>query len=160
MLTLEKKCPNFGEGYYGCVFYYPNKRATKVFKRRDNDEQHVKAVFESEVEAYKLASLNPDLSRLIPEFFGKVCVEKIIDAAGCDISHEFYLNYAYQMERIEGKFVKLSGLDKFIWSPVTSMFQSSRIFHTSDASVVVEKGSITSVIDFATREFIREHPTL
>ncbi|NMQ18018.1 hypothetical protein E4P82_01675 [Candidatus Competibacter phosphatis] len=161
MLVLEMKRPDFKEGAYGVVFFTSDGRATKVFRRRtDASEEHVESVFQSEVCAYKLATSDANLRCLIPEFFGCVSVERITNAAGCDVSSQFFLHRAYQMQRIEGDFVKLGTLLESIRQPVIDNFRSAGIRHTCDVSVIVKNGAVTSVIDFATQKFVLEHQPL
>lgn len=161
MLALEMKWPDFKEGAYGFVFFSSDGRATKVFRRRtDANEEHVESVFQSEVCAYKLATSHENLRCLIPEFFGCVSVERITNKEGCDVSSQFFLHRAYQMQRVEGTFVKLGTLAESIRQPVIDNFRSADIRHLCDASVIVKDGAITCVIDFATQEFVLEHQPL
>lgn len=161
MLALEMKWPDFQEGAYGVVLFSSDGRATKVFRRHnDATEDHVKNVFQSEVCAYKLAASCESVRCLIPEFFGCISVERITDAEGSDVSSQFYLRRAYQMQRIEGNFVKLGTLDEAIRQPVIEKFRSIGIHHTCDASVIVTDNAVTSIIDFAIQEFVLEHQPL
>lgn len=161
MLVFEMKWPQFKEGAYGVVFFSSDGRATKIFRlRSDAPEGHVESVFQSEVCAYKLASAHTDLCNLIPTFFGCVSVQKVTDATGVDISNRFYLHRAYQMQRIEGEFVKLGTLKSDVQQPIIDNFRSAGIVHTCDASVIIKEDVVSSIIDFATREFELEHQPL
>lgn len=153
MISFVKKYPDFREGAYGVVFFDSNGRATKVFRRRlDADRLHVEKVCDSEIQAYILASATEFLRDLIPAFYGQVAVQCITDENGDDISSDFYLDLAYQMERIEGEFEKISGLSNGLIE-VRKQFKVAGISHISDASVLLLDGRISKVIDFATVEY-------
>lgn len=123
MLVFKLELPDYDEGFYGAVFFSLDGRATKVFHRKpDVPEAHVEQVFKSEVEAYEIASARQDLCGLIPTYFGCVSVQKIIDSAGEDISNNFYLDRAYQMQRIVDKFVKLKELTSEIRHEIYKIF--------------------------------------
>jgi hypothetical protein len=152
--------PQFKEGAYAIVFF-SDDRATKVFRKRcDAPESHVESVFLSEVCAYELAYASAELRSLIPTFYGRVTVQKVTDEFGVDISNQFYLHRAYQMQRIEGEFVKLGTLTANVQRPISDSFRSAGISHTCDASVIVKDGAVSSIIDFATQEFVLEHQPL
>jgi hypothetical protein len=155
MLKFEKKWPHYAEGAYGAVFFSADGRATKVFKRRNDDTQsHTRNVFESEVAAYKIAVENNDLVKLVPKFYGCVSVTQILDSTGQDISNEYELDYAYQMERVNGDFQKHGCYS----TPVGELFYSVGIKHLSDTSLIYDDHeNIICVIDFALKEHILEH---
>lgn len=158
MPKFEMKYPNYKEGAYGVVFFSSDGIATKVFRRRlDAPESHVNSVFQSEVDAYLIASKNIDLCELIPNFFDTTNVCKIVDQNGSDISNKFYLHYAYMMEHVKGDFVKLGYHSENIRRSISERFCSAGILHTSDASITFKDGVVSKVIDFATKEFILEH---
>lgn len=143
------------------VFFSSDDRATKVFLRRhDAPEEHMESVFQSEVSAYKLVSDCENLRNLIPIFYGCVSVQKITNATGADISNRFYLHRAYQMQRVNGDFVKLGTLAFEVQKPLMESFRSLGVHHTRDASVIVENNIVSSIIDFATQEFVLEHQPL
>jgi hypothetical protein len=78
-------------------------RAIKVFKRRpEASYEHVRAVFQSEIEAYKHALCIDDLRDLVRHFIGATTCRAITDAVGTDISKHFYLDCACEMACIQG----------------------------------------------------------
>lgn len=146
MVTLHKLPNMYKEGSYGMVFFDLLGFATKIMKRHnDYSDNHVKEVFEAEVEAYKLATRHPDLRLKVPEFFGLVKCKQVLDADGKDISDLFYLSLAFKMRKINGKFVKCR-----LEGPLKSLFQNAGIKHTDDTSILKENGDVRFVIDFAT----------
>lgn len=161
MQSFNKSWTNFNEGAYGVVFFGPDGKATKVFRQRhDAPREHVEQVFLSELEAYEVAQSHPELQTLIPKFFGSTTVPCVIDAQGKDISSEFYLDLAYQMETIEGEFVKTGGLSTEITETTYQLFHSAGIRHICDASAVLQGNNIKKIIDFAMKEYVLEHQSL
>lgn len=144
------------------MFFTPDGLATKIFiRRKDASEEHIKKVFESEVNAYNIDRKHEELQKLIPYFYGQVNCSKITDHNGTDISKQFHLNYAYQMEKVEGNFVKIGGCKTEQAKRTINLFQSAGIFHTSDISVVADNDdNIVCIIDFALEEFELEHSHL
>lgn len=157
-MVFEKKYPNFKEGAYGTVFFTPDGRATKVFKRRnDAPQSHATDVYESEVKAYELASSSSEIVNFVPQFYGRVIVAKIVNYLGQDISSEYELNLAYQMKKIDGDFIKHSCYS----TEIGDLFSRVGILHFTDTSVILDdKNNICCVIDFATQEHILEHTSL
>lgn len=157
ILVFEKKYPNFKEGAYGTVFFTSDDRATKVFKRRnDAPPSHTNDVYESEVKAYELATSNTEIIKFIPQFYGHVLVTKIVNDTDQDISNEYELSLAYQMQKIDGDFIKKSCLS----TEIGKLFLKIGISHLSDTSVILDStGNICWVIDFAVQEHILEHPS-
>lgn len=149
-MTVLCKTPNsYKEGAYGVVFFDAQGYAYKVFKRRTNvSDDHVKAVFQSEIDALSIASQSKNLKTFVPDFFGPIKCENVFDAAGKDISHEFYLSFAYKMKKIDGEFLKTGLKDEAL----NAAFNAEGIFHTIDASVLYENGAIKCVVDIATQE--------
>lgn len=143
------------------VFFSSGSKATKVFRQRDDaSREHVEKVFASEIRAYEIAQNDQSLRSLIPEFFGHVAVQSVKDAKGNDISSQFHLDLAYEMEKIEGDFVKIGSLPSEMTQTVRLMFRSAGVRHICDASVLEQCGNIQKVIDFATEEHVLEHHTL
>lgn len=157
-LIAKKMWPHFKEGAYAVVFFNPEGRATKIFRRRhDVPCEHVKKIFNSEVRAYQIAQCNPKLRSLTPAFFGPVQVQHVVDANGNDISADFYLDLAYQMEKIAGDFVKIGSLSSENSIAIKQAFLSAGIEYTCDASVVIQDGNIVKVVDFAIGEYELEY---
>jgi len=163
-IILDSQDYIFQQGAYGRVFctkmtlenidnYDEEARAIKVFLNLgDKPEEHVKKVFESEVKAYMTLSKNENLKRYIPKFHGKVLVEKIIDINGNDISDLFFLDLAFEMEYIEGNFVKYGR--NYDTCNVLKSFIDIGVHDVKDCSVILNnKNKPTKIIDFAMEEF-------
>ena len=149
MTVLHKHPGSYDEGAYGIVFFDEQGYAIKVFKRRpDAPEEHLKAVFQSEVEAYRIANESNELRALVPEFFGVITCEQVLDEAGNDISGVFHMALAYKMRKIEGVFRKCGLQDE----KLKGAFSEAGIRHTKDASVLFEDGAIRCIVDIAVQE--------
>ena len=149
MTVLQKLLNSYEEGAYGVVFFVEQSYAIKVFKRcTDVPENHVNAVFQAELEAYRIASETEELKAVIPEFFGAITCTQVLDNAGKDISDKFYLSFAYKMSKVDGDFKKCGLNDERL----ESAFRRVGIHHTTDASVLFEDGEVKCIVDFATKE--------
>ncbi len=149
MTALHKRPGMYGEGAYGIVFFDEQGYAIKIFKRRtDVSEEHLKEVFQSEVDAYTIACQHQELRTLVPEFFGKTQCEQVFDATGNDISHEFHLSLAYKMKKVDGTFIKCGLQD----DDLKRAFNDAGIRHTIDASILFEGETVKCVVDIATQE--------
>lgn len=150
-MTVLKKLPqSYDEGAYGVVFFDEHGYAIKVFKRRaDASDEHVNAVFQSEVKAYQVATQSETLRTVVPEFFGAITCSQVLDANGVDISKSFHLAFAYKMRRVEGHFRKCGLLD----DDLKIAFNEAGIWHTRDASVLFdEDGMVKCIVDIAMQE--------
>jgi hypothetical protein len=146
-LLLQKRHGEFSDdGHYACVFFSPAGRATKVFRRRSSlTEEESTFAFRNEVEGYVLAQSDERVRALVPPFHGVVSVERVLDEAGRDISSQFILSCAFQMDRMVGTFTKMGLPDV-----ESNLFQSIGIHGVDDTSVVMDaSGKIICVIDFA-----------
>lgn len=149
MTVLHKFPGSYEEGAYGFVFFDEQGYAIKVYKKRvDAPEEHIRAVFQSEVEAYRIATEREELKTLVPEFFGVIPCEKVLDEIGNDISREFYLSFAYKMRKVEGRFIKCGLQDE----QLKIAFNNAGIRHTKDASVLFESGVVKCIVDIADQE--------
>lgn len=154
MLIMQRRPPHFMFGSYADVFFTSDGRATKVFRHiQEVPEAQVKKVFESEVHAYELAHASDDIGNLIPKFYGRVFVDQVLDTNNSDISGNYYLNFAYQMEHIQGLFVKVGGIPNPLRMDLIQRFKAVGISYLDDASVVVNGDRVSCVIDFATEQF-------
>jgi hypothetical protein len=143
------------EGAYGIVFVDgESKRIRKVMKRRyDLSMEHIAAVFDAEVRAYEIATSEAELRQYVPDFFGHCAAGVIVDHTGNDVSQTFLLDYAFEAEFIDGKFIK-SGLVGDQLHHVIGLFKKNGIRHLIDMSVCFyEDGSVRKVIDFATEQY-------
>lgn len=156
-MIFQKKLPNYKEGAYGVVFFTEDGFAIKVFKTRGTQlKYHTESVFDSEVQAYGLATSDPILKKLVPNFFGQVTVEKITDENGVDISHQFELDLAYKMKKVDGDFIKM----RLNCTHLESLFKAAGINHLSDTSLIIRHGKVSCVVDFAVVEHQLEHTDL
>ena len=145
----------FNEGVYGQVFYLKencDKTAIKVFfKRKNKTKGYIKNTFLSEVAAYKILSSNLKLNKYIPKFYNTLKIEKIIDRDGKDISENYYLDFAFKMEFIEGTFTKYSA--GYSACEILNKFVESGVKYVKDCSVIVDDNNQPiKIIDFATHE--------
>lgn len=144
----------FNCGAYGLIVFIENQtKAVKIFKK-SHDYDHTLNVFNSETKAYVLAQTNQQVKSLVPDYFGKIKIDKILDKNRQDISDQFYLNMAYKMSYEEGPFLKLGTVSKSEYSYIEELFVALGINYIKDSSVTVDcSGSINKVIDFAIQEF-------
>lgn len=149
-MTQYHRIPgSFKEGYFGCVIFDANKVATKIFRRHTNtSEEHAKKVFYSEVAAYQIAMGNDILKLITPKFYGATSCTSVFDQNNLDISSQYYLNLAYQMEAIDGVFIETGVSDP----ELESIFHKAGIAYTKDCATIMKNGKIICVIDFATEE--------
>jgi hypothetical protein len=151
MLVLLKKHLEFNEGgAYGTIFFHNGTKAVKVFRKTEHSREHIENVFQSEVEAYEIAQSVPAIRELTPIFYGVVTVDLIKTAAGTDISSQFHLDLAYEMEKIDGIFCDEHIAGANAARPIQLLFNSHGIMHTSDMAYLVENSVIKKVVDFAT----------
>lgn len=141
------------EGAYGVIFVDKvAKRIVKVYKRKP-EEDHVRAVFKAEVDAYGLAASSADVSDLIPGNFQLYILERINDKQGQDVTGEFFPDLAFETDFVEGYFLKIGAIGSADRLRVRRLFQEAGIHHTTDMSVTVgPNGSILKGIDFAKEE--------
>lgn len=153
MILMQKKA-EYDEGTYGRVFFIKSEnKAIKVFKRTENKYKQVDNVFKSEVQAYKLIELSDTLKKITPNFYGTVKISSIFDENGMDISDNFYLDKAYQMEYVEGVFEKIGSFDGNIRTLIFSIFDEAGIKYVKDASIIFKDNEVKCVIDFAAEEY-------
>lgn len=141
------------EGAYGVVFVdMAAGRIIKIYKRGAK-EDHVRAVFKAEVDAYGLAASSAVVSDLVPENFRRCSPERVINNQGQDVTGEFFIDLAFEANFVEGVFKKIGAICSAEASRVRRLFQDAGIHHTNDMSVTVDSGGvILKGIDFATEE--------
>ena len=142
------------EGAYGVAFVdRARKRVRKIYRARGGAPlAHCIEVFEAETQAYAIASGSDDLKEITPAYYGRCEALTIIDGAGNDVTDEFHPGLAFEMELVEGKFVKSSAMSEIERERVTGLFWKNKIFHTIDMSVCLTDGKVTKAIDFAMKE--------
>lgn len=160
-MHLVRRAGIDAEGFYATVFLDVDT-AIKVFKRRDNvPANHVKDVFGSEVEAYQHSATTRQICQYTQHFIGARTIARVEDESGRDISHEYYLNFAYAMHRLPGEPAKIGALDADLALYIKRLFGSFGIRHMSDCSVFLNNdGELAHVIDFAMQEYGLEHEPL
>ncbi len=157
-MNLVLKMGAFEEGCYATVFFVGD-RAIKVFKRRVGvTPEYVSKVFESEVKAYELSAGDRKISHYTKHFIGKKTVSMIEDGNGLDISHNYYLDLAYEMFKLQGKPRKIGTLTQTLQAEFKNLFHSAKINYLSDCSIFFDlEEKPTNVIDFAVDEYVLEH---
>jgi len=149
----------FNQGVYGRVFYKKDnsqKRAVKVFfKSTDKSNEHINNTFKSEVDAYNIICKNQELQNYIPKFYGQISIDKIIDKNGIEISDKYYLEYAYEMEFIEGTFRKYG--NNYTTCNILKAFIEEGVANMKDCSAIIKDGKPIKIIDFSTEEFELSH---
>jgi hypothetical protein len=129
------------------------RRAIKIFKR-STGEDHCRRVFASEVEAYILAASSADVAKLTPHFHGTRIIKELLAADGTDITHEIIQDCAYELDFIDGYFVKTSNAPKSEIARVEEIFNHAGIFYLIDSSCTLSVNrDIVCMIDFATTEY-------
>jgi hypothetical protein len=153
-ITLRKTPGAFGEGAYGTVFFFPEKkRAIKVYlKHRDADADHSHRTFESETKALIIANASEHLRQLVPEYFGVVEIEAILNENGNDITQRYLADLNFEMEFIEGHFQKLGAVSGEEYNRVSNLFANEKIFYVKDACAILKDGKVTKIIDFGIEE--------
>lgn len=169
---------HYKKGCFGRVeLNHQTKRAIKLFHAKDTSEiffetrpwenEIRKIVFADEVQAYELANSCQDLRSLVPRFFGKRCFSSIKSESGEDVSHLYLLDCCYEIELIDGQFIKLGklasyGVPQLEIDRITALFNGAGIKYTDDADATTscDLQRIEKVIDFATRNTYYEEENL
>lgn len=142
------------EGAYGVIFAHRSlQRVRKCFYRRHPDARNSESVFSSEVRAYKIAMDRASLRKLVPEFFGIVPTQIILDDCRKDISHEFIPGLAFETALVSQDFVKLRTVNDVERERIVELFTSEGINYLEDASVLLQRNCVVKVIDFAVEGF-------
>jgi hypothetical protein len=143
----------FQEGAYGIVFADGAAgRIMKIYKWRD-EEDHARAVFKAEVDAYSLAAASTAVAALVPGNFQRRAAQQVADKYGKDATGEFFPDLAFETDFVEGYFRKIGGIDSAEALRVHRLFHGAGIRHTIDMSVTLgSDGRVRKAIDFATEE--------
>lgn len=149
--TLKLGNPHNDGGEYGLIVVSDDlTRAIKLFHRIETTEEHAVTVFESEVQAYEIASSDPHLKAYVPDFYGVVTIDKVIDQKGFDISSSFFCSLAYEMGFVAGPFDGLRKRFSEKYPDLAQLFRNAGINYTSDVSVTYDKlGKLDKIVDFA-----------
>lgn len=143
------------EGAYSVVFVSRSGRPTarKIFRRAaPGGREHSQLTFAAEVAAYELAMGSPDARLIVPQLFGQQHVLGVRDRDQTDVSQEFYLDLAFDMEFIDMRFEKLSQFGERERFRVSSILAQVGIMYAADASASGTTDCISKVIDFSTHE--------
>ena len=142
------------EGAYGVIFADTSlQRVRKCFYRSQRDLAHSTRVFWSEVKAYEIAMNRAKLHTLVPEFFGIVPTQIILDKCRNDISDEFFPLLAFETALVSQDFVKLRTVNDVERERIVELFTSEGINYLEDASVLLQRNCVVKVIDFAVEGF-------
>jgi len=147
------------QGAYGRIFINEGKSlAIKVFKvdHEDNTEKrktYIHETFNNECEAYELASNCSDSKDYIPCFYGKSPINgDIKDQDSNIVNNQYYVEYAYRMEFIDGSFIKLADSNSANKDEICGIFSNLGIKNIKDSSVVITDGRISKLVDFSMKE--------
>jgi len=143
------------EGAYGLIFVSQATGRIRKLYRHNADENHVRAVFKAETDAYALVMKTDELATLVPGNFRLCPRQRVFDGAANEVSGEVFPDMAFETDFVVGQFLKIG----FVYSPeaqrVRERFHALGINHTTDMSVcLTPEGRVAKVIDFA----IEEHP--
>jgi hypothetical protein len=141
------------EGAYSVIFVdIARERIRKVYRLQAGlTRQHCKEVFDSEIEAYKIAGKASDLKTLVPQFYGTCSTAIIVDGQDQDVSREFLGDLAFEAEYIPGDFIKFGPIDPAEQHRITALLSKHGIKHVCDLSACITEGKVTKIVDFATR---------
>lgn len=147
------------QGAFGRIFINEKRSfAIKVFKvnHEDNTEKrktYIHEIFNNECEAYELASNCSDSKDYIPCFYGKSPINgDIKDQDGNIVNNEYYIEYAYCMEFIDGNFIKLADGNYANKDEICGIFSNLGIKNIIDSSVVITDGRISKLVDFSMQD--------
>ena len=141
-----------GEGAYAIIFADRERGRIRKIYQAGHKLDHCRGVFTAEIGAYEIASRIPEIQSLVPSYYGHCPGCVIIDAAGTDVTKEFYPDLAFEAELVECPFQKIGTAPSTEQAIIATLFRRHGIHHIKDASVCLWDGKITKVIDFATRE--------
>lgn len=138
----------------------PRTHAYKLFFSEAADRNIMsnrkrRAIFESEVEAYRIAQADDDLRLLVPQFFGMRQVTAITDSSRTDdITRLFLLDCCYEMELVPGKAVKANEirLKMPVVDEYRNKFMQKGIKYMEDSLVFLLADRRMKFIDFGVRD--------
>jgi hypothetical protein len=138
------------EGAYGVVFAdRAAGRIVKIYRWRP-EQDHARAVFKAEADAYGLAASSKAVAALVPGNFRLCTAQQIIDKDGKDVTAEFFPDLALEMDFVAGHFLKIASIDGTEALRVRGLFYDVGIHHTIDMSVTLgADGAVAKAIDFA-----------
>jgi hypothetical protein len=101
--SVDHKCSGafavvFQRGLRGNVFKLFRSDRSNPGMMSDHKRRRI---FQSEVDAYRIAEADSVLSAMIPHFYGPRIIERVIDSlSGADLSDLFLLDCCYEMEDV------------------------------------------------------------
>ena len=127
----------------------------------DHDGQR-RRTFAAECEAYEIAMSHPRIRRHVPQFYGRVEVNDVVDQRGNSVANDYLLDCCYSLEYVSGNERKLGvyvgGEHPQHLAELLKDMDAAGIGYLLDASVLMPEDSESfQIIDFATREI--EAPT-
>lgn len=128
-------------------------RATKVFLS-GADTEWSRRRFYSELAAYAIVQLHSELVALTPTFYGQCHIASVLDKDDADLSSQFLLDCAYEMELLQGQFTKIGAIhDAPNREHVVTIFRNACVFGKETDVLRDAAGNITKVIDIGQRPF-------
>jgi hypothetical protein len=142
------------EGAYGIVFVDRTAgRIRKIYRSKHGaPASHCVETYKSEAQAFEIASADEHLRDLVPEWYGRLSAQVVVDRNGADVSREFYCDLAFEAEFIPGRFCKFGVISLEERERVGTLFIERGITYIIDTSVILEDGRVHKAIDFATKE--------
>ena len=99
--------------------------------------------------AYEIASKTAELIPYIPEYFGEIKIDKVLDSQSRDISNNYLMTCCYSIAFIHGSAAKLNHTFKHIQT-IINLFSNNNIKFLLDATAFnQEDASQIKLIDFA-----------
>lgn len=139
----------FAEG--GTAFIFADQdagRVIKLFKTRGIPREFIKMTCWSEEKAYNLVQHSEALTQMVPRFYGRRRVTRVIDPDGDDLSGQFYLDLAYEIDLVPAaNFKKWLEMPEDIRGQLAALFSEVGIKHYADACVATTP--TVKAIDFA-----------
>ncbi len=157
----------FHRGAFADVFFFSNeKRVFKLFKNHKHpdvpaerghaEDELRRLVFESEKQAYEIATVKKELRMFVPDYYGGCTVTRVGAQDGRNITGLYLLDCCLELQKLEGSCVKFESVrNRFGY--VETLFQQAGINHTKDMSAFLGSDGIgIRLIDFAMQDVYAE----
>lgn len=135
----------------GCAFIFADQdagRVIKLFKTRGIPREFIKTTCWSEEKAYNLVQRSATLTQMVPGFYGRRSVTRVIGPDEGDLTGQFYLDLAYEIDLVPAAdFKKWLETPEDIRAQLAALFSEVGIKHYSDACVTTTP--TVKAIDFA-----------
>jgi hypothetical protein len=138
---------------------FKSERFGEVFGKQDGErladaDRH--AIFQVEVEAFRIANETDELRPYVPKLFGLCSVRSVRDTEGNDLSAAFLLDYCYVLEFLQGDDKKFDDADAKAtigsWHDICAKFARHGINFICDASFFLLPSGEVKLIDIATQD--------